>query len=617
MCGFFFIKKKIAQKFNIKKLNESADLIAHRGPDGSKTFYNNDIFVKFYRLSIQDLSDNGMQPMMSRSKNIMLVFNGEIYNFKKLKKYLKGKPLNSDSDTEVLLNLYEEMGVKIFDHLRGMFSLLIYDLQTKKILVARDQFGIKPLYVHDCNKFIIFSSEIKPILNYLKKTNFNYHTIAEFLLLGKQDHHNTTFFNNIDSVKPSHYYKYTANGIIKKKYWSIFSNKYKKQNEKKTIDELYNLINSKVDDYLISDRKIGVFMSSGIDSTSLASLISNKAKYQIDSFTYDFKNNHNLGESNLAKLNAKKIGINNHKIFLTSNDVIDQFDKLSITMESPFTSIRLFAVKKLYELANKKKYNVILEGAGGDEILGGYSYNYLPYLMDKNKDPRKIINSLLRFSKNSQKNTSTEFLNRIITLTLQGASTTDATPFVDVDVFNKGFLNNHLSEKFYELDVKNITNFFKMNNLQKSQIQDIQSIKLPRNLKFTDRLSMSSSIETRLPFLDIDVAKFCFNLQNEFKLKNGINRWIMKKVLEKISKNLKFQKNKKSIADPQSQWLKTDLKDYFLDNIGSRDFKNLGIFNQKYIIKKFNEFIKNKSSESSFQYFQILSTYRFIKTFKN
>ena len=156
-----------------------------------------------------------------------------------------------------------------------------------------------------------------------------------------------------------------------------------------------------------------------------------------------------------------------------------------------------------------------------------------------------------------------------------------------------------------------------MNNLQKSQIQDIQNIKLPRNLKFTDRLSMASSIETRLPFLDIDVAKFCFNLHNEFKLKNGINRWIMKKVLKRISKNLKFQKNKKSIADPQSQWLKTDLKDYFLDNIGSGDFKNLGIFNQKYIIKKFNEFIKNKSSDSSFQYFQILSTYRFIKTFKN
>ena len=617
MCGFFFIKKKTAQRFNIKKLNDSADLLAHRGPDGSKTFCNNDIFVKFYRLSIQDLSHNGMQPMVSKSKNIMLVFNGEIYNFKKLKKYLKGKILNSNSDTEILLNLYEEMGVKIFNHLRGMFSLLIYDFKTKKILVARDQFGIKPLYVYDCDDYILFSSEIKPILNYTKKNNLNYHTMAEFLLLGKQDHHNTTFFKNIESIKPSYYYKYTNNNVIKKKYWSIFSNKYKKQNEKKTIDELYGLIDSKVDDYLISDRKIGVFMSSGIDSTSLASSISKKMKYKIDSFTYDFRKNHNLGESSLAELNAKKIGINNHKIFLTSDDVIEQFDNISLIMESPFTSIRLFAVKKLYELANKKKYNVILEGAGGDEILGGYSYNFLPYLMDKNKDPIKIINSLLKFSKNSQKNTETEFLNRIITLTLQGTSTTDATPFIDIDAFNKDFLNNHLTEKFYKLDTVNFKDFFKMNNLQKSQIQDIQNIKLPRNLKFTDRLSMSSQIETRLPFLDIDIAKFCFNLQNEFKLKNGINRWIMKKVLKKIRKNLKFEKNKKSIADPQSQWLKTDLKDYFLDNIGSNDFKNLNIFNHKYIIKKFNEFRKNSNSESSFQYFQILSTYRFIKAFKN
>ena len=617
MCGFFFIKKKTAQKFDVKKFNESADLIAHRGPDETKTFNNNDIFVKFYRLSIQDLSSNGMQPMISKSKKNMLVFNGEIYNFKLLRKYLKVKSLNSNSDTEVLLNLYEEMGTKIFDHLRGMFSFVIYNFQTKKILVARDQFGIKPLYFYDCKKFVIFSSEIKPILNYIKKINFNYHTIAEFLLLGKQDHHDTTFFENIKAIQPSHYYKFTQNKIIKKKYWSLFLSKHKNQNEKKTIDKLYDLVDSKIDDYLISDRKIGVFMSSGIDSTSLASLISQKTKYKIDSFTYDFKNNYNLGESDLAKSNANKIGINNHKIFLTSDDVVNEFDKVSLTMESPFTSIRLFAVKKLYELAKQKNYNVILEGAGGDEILGGYSYNFLPYLMDKNKDPKKILNELLDFSINSKKKTETEFLNRIITLTLQGASTTDATPFVDIDILNKDFLDEHLTEKFYKFNDSNITNFSKMNNLQKSQIQDIQNIKLPRNLKFTDRLSMTNNIETRLPFLDIDIAKFCFNLQNEFKLKNGVNRWIMKEVLKKIRKNLKFEKNKKSIADPQSQWLKTELRDYFLDNIGSRDFKNLGIFNQKYVLKKFNEFRKNKNSESSFQYFQILSTYGFIKAFKN
>lgn len=306
MCGFFFVKKKIAHEFNIKKLNNSANLLSHRGPDDSKSFINDDIFVKFFRLSIQDLSSNGMQPMLSKSKNIMIVFNGEIYNFKKLRKHLKIKHFKSNSDTEVLLNLYEEMGTKVFKLIKGMFSILIYNLKTKKILVARDQFGIKPLYVSETHESIIFSSEIKPILNYNKKNNLNYRSMAEFLLLGKQDHQNITFFEGVEAVKPSYYYKYNKNHIIKKKYWSIFSNNHRKQNEKLTIDRLNNLIDFKIDDYLISDKKIGVFMSSGIDSTSLASLVNQKTNYKIDSFTYDFKNNYNLGESDVAKLNAKK-----------------------------------------------------------------------------------------------------------------------------------------------------------------------------------------------------------------------------------------------------------------------------------------------------------------------
>ena len=409
MCGFFFIKKKIAQKFDIKKLNESADLIAHRGPDGSKIFSNNDVFIKFYRLSIQDLSSNGMQPMMSKSKNIILLFNGEIYNFKKLRKYLKKKSLTSESDTEVLLNLYEEMGTKIFDHLRGMFSLLIYDFKTKKILVARDQFGIKPLYYYNSSKFIIFSSEIKPILNYIKENTLNYNAVSQFLFLGKQDHHDSTFFNNISAIEPAHYYRFNKSIVTKKKYWSIYSDELKNISEEKTIDKLYELINSKIGDYLISDRKIGIFMSSGIDSTSLASLISQKTPYKLDSFTYDFKNSSNLGESYLAEKNAKKIGINNHKIFLTANDVINNFDQLSSTLESPFTSIRLFAVKKLYELAKRKGYNVIVEGAGGDEILAGYSYNYLPYLLDKSKNPKKNLQELINFSLSSKKKIKLNF----------------------------------------------------------------------------------------------------------------------------------------------------------------------------------------------------------------
>lgn len=617
MCGFFFIKKKTSHIFNYKKLNRSANLIKHRGPDNDKIYTDKDIFIKFFRLSIQDLSNNAMQPMLSRSGKNILVFNGEIYNFKILKNLLNNKNLRSSSDTEVLLELFEQIGVKIFDKIKGMFSFVIYNLETKKILVARDQFGIKPLYYYDCKNYIIFSSEIKPILNYTKNFKINNTYLAEFFFLGKQDHGNSSFFNKIYSVEPAHYYKFNTTNIEKKKYWSILSENQKNYSKKISIKKLSHMLNDTIDNYLISDKKIGVFLSGGVDSTCLASIISKKTDYKVDSFTYDFIKNHRFGESNVAKINAKKIDIKNSIYKLSSKDVINNFDNVCRILESPFTSIRIFAIYELYKIAKLKKYNVIIEGTGGDEILGGYSYNYLPYLLDKNKYVNNIINDLLDFSIASKKKTEIELINRLMTLTFQGGSTTDATPFIDINFFNKNFLNNFLNDSFYNLDKSKFKNFLDMNKLQRSQILDIQEIKLPRNLKFTDRLSMSNGIETRLPFLDADIAKYCFNLKNDFKIKPDENRWIMKKVLKKMKKNLNFSKNKRTIADPQSNWLKTDLKEYFMDNIKSKNFKNIEIFDQKYVSDKFEKFIKDEHTESSFQFFQILSSYRFIENFKN
>lgn len=612
MCGFFFIKRKTSFKFNCEKLNYSSNLLRHRGPDSNKIFIDKDIFIKFFRLSIQDLSNNAMQPMLSKSGKNIIVFNGEIYNFKKLSELLINKNLKSSSDTEVLLELFEQIGFKIFDKIKGMFSFVIYNFETKKILVARDQFGIKPLYYYDCKDYVIFSSEIKPILNYLKTVNINNYSLAEFFFLGKQDHSNSSFFDKINSVEPAHYYKFNNLNIEKKKYWTILSKNKKKLSKELAIDQLHYLIDNTVNDYLISDKKIGVFMSGGTDSTSLASIISKKTEYKIDSFTYDFQNNYGFGETNIAKQNAKKIGIKNNIFNLSSKDVINSFDKVCQILESPFTSIRLFAIHELYKIAKLKNYSVIIEGTGGDEILGGYSYNYFPYLLDKYKSTNKILDEILNFSIKSKKATEIELINRLMTLTFQGGSTTDATPYVNINFFDKNFVNHFVKESFYK--VKNYTG---LNKLQRSQILDIEDIKLPRNLKFTDRLSMSNSIETRLPLLDIDLAKYCFNLKNDFKIHLGENRWIMKKVLKKMQKNIKLSKNKKTIADPQSKWLKTELKEYFMDNIKSKNFKNIGIFDQNYISNKFENFVNEKIPDTSFQFFQILTSYRFLENFKN
>ncbi len=615
MCGFFFIKKKRKYNFDRNKINSACKLLSHRGPDDHKIFSNDDIFIEFFRLSIQDLSKNGMQPMISKSRKNIIIFNGEIYNFKKLKKYLGNIKLISNSDTEVILNLYEKIGNKIFEKIEGMFSFIIYNFETKKILAARDQFGIKPLYFFENDKSLIFSSEIKPILKYLNEIEINNDSLSEYFFLGKQDHSNKTFFKNIKAIEPSHYYYFNNNKKIKYKYWSIFSNSKHNKSEKQNINKLYKMMSENFDKYLISDKKVGVFLSSGVDSSSIASFVSKKVDYKIDSFTYDFKDSYSFGESKNAKITSKKLKINNFTYTLDPKEVVNKFDKLTNILESPFTSIRLFAINGLYELAKSKKYNVIIEGAGGDEILGGYNYNLFPYYLDKSKSTNKIMKYFIDFALKSKKGFETEMLNRISTLSLQGASTSDATPFVDINCFNKDYLDKIISEKFYENNDP-LINFRKMNCLQRSQIQDIKYIKLPRNLKYTDRISMNNNIETRLPFLDINVAKYCFNLSNSLKIRDNTNRWIMKESLKKITQKIKFKKNKKTIADPQTKWFKTHLKDFFSDNINSLSFRNLGIFNEKYIIEKFNKFVKEENNATSFQFLQIISSYRFIKQFK-
>ena len=618
MCGFFVIKKK-TNKFNIDKdlFTESCNLIDHRGPDDQQNLFTKNISMGFRRLSIIDLSKNGNQPMVGKLNKTILVFNGEIYNANKLKKKFRINNLKGNSDTEVLLKLYETYGEKCLSMIKGMFSFIVYNNKDDSLFVARDQFGIKPLYYYEKEDFIIFSSEIKPILNYVKNSEINYNTLAEYFLLGRQDHYDKTFFKGIKSIKPAHYCIFKNKKKYEKKYWSIYDQRQFNENlsEKDSVERLSNILDKTIDDYLISDRKIATFLSSGIDSTSLTSVISKKVHYKLNTFTYDFKDNYNLGEASQVKKNLNNLNVSNDTFLLDSKFVLKNFDKMCKILESPFSSIRHFGVYGLYQLAKSNNYKVIIEGAGGDEILGGYASSYLPYILDKYKNKNKIIEEIFKLAKKSSKGFQTEILNIIMTLSHQGGSSTDATPFVDINSFNKEFLDSITSEKFYSIKKSNYKNFVKMNNMQKSQIFEIQDYRLPRNLKYTDRLSMVNSIETRLPFLDISLAKYCFNLRNELKLKNNTNRWIMKKVLKKYQEKIKFSKSKKFIVDPQKKWLQNDMREYLLDNLSSRNFKNLNIYNQKYILKKIENYFKDKSPETSFQYMQILSSFRFIENF--
>ena len=339
----------------------------------------------FYRLKIIDLSNNGRQPMLSFSKENIIVFNGEIYNAKYLKTFINQKNLKGTSDTEILLNLYEKIGPSVLEKIEGMFSFVIYNFKKKNCFVARDRFGIKPLYFFRHKNYILFSSEIQPILSYNNfKNNFNNEAFADFFFKQQMDHEKKSFFKDIYSLPPANFKIVSRKKTLIKKYWKI-EDQIISQKFSDAKKEYKNLFLNSLDNHLISDEQISLMFSGGTDSTALAILIKKKLNYNLKTYTYDFEGNEKNGESTTCKILSKKLNFDNSTVWVKPKDVLENFDNISYELESPYTSIRLCGVRKVLQKIKSDGFKVTVEGGGGDEILGGYQYNHLNYILDQVK----------------------------------------------------------------------------------------------------------------------------------------------------------------------------------------------------------------------------------------
>lgn len=257
MCGFFAEYKKKNYYFDKKLFLSSALKLRHRGPDNEGETFLKNFSAKFFRLSILDLSNMANQPMISKDKRYTLLFNGEIYNFSDLRrKYNLNTITNSDS--EVILLLFQKINLKIAIELEGMFSIVIYDLKKNTCYFFRDRFGIKPLYYFNNNEKILFSSEIKPLLNYVKK-KINYTSVLDYFLKQSMDNNHRTFFENIYSLEPGNYGIVNSEKLILRSYWEFKNKKKKKLTLNENKKNIKSLFFSSVKKHLISDRKIGFF----------------------------------------------------------------------------------------------------------------------------------------------------------------------------------------------------------------------------------------------------------------------------------------------------------------------------------------------------------------------
>ena len=371
MCGFVgFVDKTKDKDKTIKKM---ADLIKHRGPDSDGYYTDADIALGFRRLSIIDL-EGGTQPIYNEEKDKLIFFNGEIYNYKYLKEDLieKGHKFSTNTDTEVVLHGYEEYKEDFLLMLRGMFAFVIYDLKTKELFGARDFYGIKPLYYAKMKDSFMFGSEIKSFLAHPKfKKELNRDMLEQYLTF-QYSVGTDTFFKNVYKLTPGHYFKYKNGKLNIKRYYEI---KFEPDNKKK-LEEWEKVIREVIDDSIeahkVSDVEVGSFLSSGVDSSLIATL-SNVDK----TFTVGYSNK-KYSEIDYAKDLSKKINVTNISKEITKEEYFEKFPMIEYYFDEPLADPSAVA---LYFVANtaSKHVKVALSGEGSDEIFGGYNIYHEPY----------------------------------------------------------------------------------------------------------------------------------------------------------------------------------------------------------------------------------------------
>ncbi len=574
MCGFIFYLNKKKIDFKIKKnLKKITKLIKHRGPDYEKTFLKNNIFAYHCRLSIQDLNKRSNQPFFSKDKRFMLLFNGEIYNFKKLKNKLKKKyKFITSSDTEVVLATYLIFGDKFLSKINGMFSILIYDFKLKKIILARDPFGQKPLYYFNDNQSLIISSEIKPIQKF-KKLKINKDSISSYFLNNNFANEKQTIINKILQVKAGEVAKINKiNKISTKKYFSkddLDLRKIKKVN-------FNNILKRTVENHMISDAKIGIAISSGLDSRSICATLSllKKNRKIAKAYFVNFKD-YNIEKDEVIKF-CKFFDIKLEIINIKPIHIIKKFESSIKYNESPLGGIMNIALFMLCEKARKDKIKVILGGYGLDEALGGYDI-LNPYMLSKNS-------------------------NNLPPTLIDGSKLDNRKLF-------KGKISKRTNQKII------INDKF----IHKKQIQLLLNDKIPRTLHMVDRFSMSHSIEFRNPYIDSEFVKACLKIPKKDYFNKKIGKIPVRKFLnDNVKEHVNWFEQKKSIQSPQGEWLREGkIKNWISKIINNDNLYKKNNFLIKKTVKEYWKRYVDKKIHFSLPIWQIINLYYLNKIFKD
>jgi asparagine synthase (glutamine-hydrolysing) len=628
MCGIAGIVSPDASTY----IELMTDLISHRGPDDHGFFNDQNIGLGHRRLSIQDLSENGHQPMISYDGNFIIIFNGEIYNHWEIRKELESKyKFISQTDTESILYGFIEYGKDILNKLNGIFAFSIFNKLTKELFIARDHFGVKPLYYYCDNSLFWFSSELKSILPLKFNKEIDLEAIENYLTYLYSPGEKTPF-KKVLKLLPGHFLSLNINNFqnftITKYYDIPFNNSRLNKNEEELIYELENLLTKAVERQLLSDVPVGFFLSGGLDSScivAIAKKLHPEKKFNCYTIKTDYGKDMEEGFSNdlfYARIVAKHLDVN--LIEVESNvDVINGFDKMIYHLDEPQADPAPLNVMQICSKAREDGQIVLLGGTAGDDLFSGYRRHqalqiekYLKIIplflrkIIKNKIDKIPYNKpISRRLKKLAANLDKSQLERLVGY-FSWINNDDLKNILSKN--NQNFNPRYDPLNILKESLKNIPK--EQDRLNQMLYLEMKYFLVDHNLNYTDKMSMVTGVEVRVPFLDKELVEFSLQIPTNLKLKGVTTKYILKKVMEKYLPHEVIYRSKSGFGAPVRKWIIEDMDHMIQIYLSKRNIQKRNIFDFEKIQKLIDD-NKEGTKDASYIIWSLLSIESWMQQF--
>lgn len=607
IAGWINLENKSSQNHSEAVLHSMCERMKHRGPDSEGLWLENEIALGMRRLSVIDLH-TGEQPVYSEDKSIVVMMNGELYNFREVRADLekRGHKFETQTDTEILPHLYEEYGEAMLEHINGMFAFALWDKRKKKLLVARDKFGEKPLYYGVFEGKLIFASELKVLLeNPSVKGEIDLDSLRQFLSFDYVPAPNS-IFQGISKLPAAHFLS-VENGEIKtRRYWNLTWEKSATNlSLSDSAEELRELLADAVRMRLVADVPLGILLSGGIDSSTVAAFATQFSTEKVKTFSIGFEED-SFDESKYARQVAKHLDTEHYEDILSVEKAADLISEIGLWLDEPMSDGSLIPTFLLSRFV-RKYVTVALGGDGGDEIFAGYpmyfahkvakAYNTVPSFL-RNGLIEPVVNSLPV----STKNMSFDYkAKRFVRASKYDLVTRHHSWFgsFSIDEQQKLLSKDVLAQTSNDI-YKGAKDLLEIcdaeNDIEKMQFLDINFYMAEDILTKVDRASMAVSLETRAPFLDPRVAQFAASIPLEYKLKGNKGKYILKKAVEPLLPREILQRPKKGFGIPIADWLKGRLNSLMHEMLDAKRLKEQGLFDANFVQKLIKEHETNAAS---------------------